>query len=209
MSTKENVKKLVEDIGMDEILFCLADIMKEKKEEQPTIEKIWIEHILDIDADTSFYGKFTNELDDGVIVREFDEFWENLDDEQKEDAENTRGREYKGFKPYAGGEKVGTKDYYKYGLQDYERMEMLNKGDFYFIGIVANCKVKYPIGQSSFRLENFSSSGIWGIESDSGENDLDEMGKNELENLKFHLEKMNINISNFDELAKEVEIKEK
>ena len=204
---KQELKKLIENIGMEEILYCLADIIKEKQEQKPTIGKIWIEHILDDCPDTSFYGKYADQLDDGVIVREFDEFWENLDDEQKEDAENTRSREYRGFKPYAGEEKEGTEDYYKYGLQDYERMEKLNKGDFCFIGIVANCKVKYPIGQGSFRLENFSSSGLWGIESDSGKDYLDEVGKDELENLKFHLEKMNINTSNFDELAKDAEIK--
>lgn len=208
MSTKEDVKKLVDSVGMDEILFCLADIEKEKKEQKPTIEKIWIEHILDIDADASFYGEYTDDLTDGVIVRQFDQFYEKLTDEEKEEIYGT-GRQYRCFKPYAGGEKVGSEDYYTYGMQDYERMEELEKGNFYFIGIVANCKVKYPIGQGNYRLETVQSGGLWGIETDSEEDYINEAEAEQKEELKNHLEKMNVNTSNFDELAKDIEIKEK
>jgi len=98
-------------------------------------------------------------------------------------------REHTGFIPYAGGEKPGTKDYYKYGMQNYERMEGLCAGDWWFLGIVAECVVSYSISETTgdCRLETISSRGLWGIESDCCEDYIGEVEQEQLEDLKGHL----------------------
>lgn len=91
-------------------------------------------------------------------------------------------RNYNFFKPYAGGEKEGTEEYQKYGKQDFERMEGLNNGDWNFIGIIAKVEVLTSNGV----LQTIRSGGLWGIESDAGDY-LDEVGKEELANLRSEL----------------------
>ena len=74
------------------------------------IESIVIEHKLYDNPDTFFIGEYTSDLDYGVIVIQYDKFYEDLTEEEK-DQINVRNREHTGFKPCAGGEKVGTKVY--------------------------------------------------------------------------------------------------
>jgi hypothetical protein len=115
-------------------------------------------------------------------------------------------REYDYFRPYSGGEEEGTEEYIKYGKQDFKRMEEYTRGEWCFIGINAYAEVSYSIGNGNRRLETFTSSGLWGIESDSGEY-LEEVAEEELTDLKSHLEQFNVNISDFDEKAKEAKQK--
>ena len=91
-------------------------------------------------------------------------------------------REYNYFRPYAAGEKEGTKDYQKYGRQDYNRMEGLERGDWCFLGIIAKAMIQTPSGT----LQTITSGSLWGIESDSGDY-LDEIGKEQLEGLRAEL----------------------
>jgi hypothetical protein len=91
-------------------------------------------------------------------------------------------REYNFFKPYASGEVEGTENYQKYGKQDFERMEGLNNQNWYFMGIIAKAEIRTETGT----MQVIRSGGLWGIESDSG-NYLDEVGKEELENLRLEL----------------------
>lgn len=91
-------------------------------------------------------------------------------------------RKYNYFLPYAGGEKEGTEDYQKYGKQDFARMESLNNGDWNFIGIIAKAEIVTESGI----MQTIRSGGLWGIESDSGDY-LDEVGKEELVNLRSEL----------------------
>jgi hypothetical protein len=126
---------------------------------------------LDENPDTSYLGEYTDKLEDGVIVREGDkpgEFYEDLTEEEIENIPR-RGREFRGFKPYAGGEKVGSKDYKKYGLQDYKRMEELSAGDWNYIGIIA------VASREGIELGHAS---VWGFESDGGQAWLEEEAKN-------------------------------
>ena len=117
-------------------------------------------------------------------------------------------RHYNYFTPFAGGETPGTKDFFKYGMQDFKRMEGLTRGDWYFIGIVAEAVVEYETNAYgmpvSYRLETFTSSGLWGVESDAGDY-LDEVEKDELADLKRHLEEFNVDLSDWDNLTEEVE----
>ena len=160
------------------------------------IESIAIEHKLDDNPDTSFIGEYTSDLDDGVLVRQYDKFYEDLTEEEK-DQINTRNREYTGFEPYAGGEKLGTKEYKEYGLQDYKRMEQLNNGDFSFMGIIAHANIYLEEnGRSTY--QKITSGGIWGVESDSDKSYIEEIEKEQTEDLKHQLEHLNVDTSNFD-----------
>ena len=91
-------------------------------------------------------------------------------------------REYDYFLPYAGGEEPGTENYQKYGKQDFDRMESLNNGNWCFIGIIA----KAEILTTNSTVQVIRSGGLWGIESDTGAY-LDEVEKDELENLRLEL----------------------
>lgn len=97
------------------------------------LQSVKIVIVPDYDADTSYYiGEYTDKLEDGVIVRQYGEYYEKLGDD---DEISPRGREFRFFKPYAGGEEVGTDNYYEYGLLDYEHMEGLNRGDWQFVAV--------------------------------------------------------------------------
>ena len=158
------------------------------------IETIVIEHKIEDNPDTSFIGEYTSDLGDGVIIRQYDKFYEDLTEEEIEEI-NERNREYTGFKPYAGGEKVGTKEYKEYGLQDYKRMEQLSNGDFTFIGISAYANIYFE--ENGVRqYQKITSGGIWGIESDD-KSGVEEFEKEQIEDLKHQLEHLNIDVSNF------------
>ena len=161
------------------------------------IESIVIEHKIDDNPDTSFIGEYTSDLDDGVIVRQYDKFYEDLTEEEK-DQINTRNREYTGFEPCAGGEKVGTKEYKEYGLQDYKRMEQLNNGDFSFMGITAYADIYFE-EDGVCQFQKVTSVGIWGIESDD-KSGTEEFEKDQIENLKEQLKHLNVDMSNFDDI---------
>ena len=180
-----------------------------------TIEGVKVRAIPDESPDTSWLGEYTDDLGPGVIICDYDEFYEKIPTEMERDVDGKflgkaepelpeRGCEFRGFIPYAGGEKPGTKDYYKYGMLDYKRMKGLNMGDWSFIGIQAEAKVSYKTINGR-RLETLTSGGLWGMESDSGKY-LEEVMDEELSDLKGHLEKFNVDISNWDELTKDVKI---
>lgn len=181
-----------------------------------TIESIKVKVMYDESPDISWLGEYTDNLGPGVIIRDYDEFYEKIPTEMERDDYGqfigkadpelpSMGREFRGFKPYAGGEKEGTKDYYKYGMQDYRRMEGLERGDWSFIGIRAEAVVSYDIGGGSRRLEDLTSGGLWGIESDSGDY-LKELKQEQLDDLKLHLKEFNVDLSNWGELTQDLEI---
>jgi len=146
------------------------------------IESIIIEHIFDDNADTSWLGKYTDEIEDGVIVRKFNMFYEDLSEDEQEELPE-RGREFRCFKPYAGGENVGTKEYKEYGMSDYRRMEGLNNGIWNFIGIKAKADIYFEENGVS-QYQEITSGGLWGIESDSDKQYIEECEKEQIEDLK-------------------------
>lgn len=177
------------------------------------IVKIKIKQIPDDNPDYSSLGSYTDDLEPGVIVRAFGEFYEKLPAPINRDSQGkftgkgipynlpSKGREYRGFIPYAGGEPRGTYKFYHYGMRDFERMEAINRGEILSIGILAEAVVKYPIDGGHFRYETLSSSGIWGIDSDS---DMADIVKEELSELKEHLKVFGVDVANFEELAQAV-----
>lgn len=113
-------------------------------------------------------------------------------------------REYSYFKPYAGGEEEGSDDYQKYGKYDFERMEGLNSQDWYFMGIIAKAEILTTSGT----MQVIRSGGLWGIESDSGAY-LEEVGKDELENLRLELTALGFGKRAIDNAFQNVETKDK
>lgn len=114
---------------------------------------------------------------------------------------NSKGREYRGFRPYAGGEKPGTKEYYKYGMQDYERMEGLCRGDWQFVGIHAEAKIRTKSGM----LQTIRSGGLWGIESDC-DDAIREVAQEQIDDLRDELCSFNFGKRKIDTALRDVEI---
>lgn len=114
-------------------------------------------------------------------------------------------REYNYFNPYAGGEPEGSENYQKYGKQDFERMESLNNGSWCFMGIIAKAEIRTESGT----MQVIRSGGVWGIESDAGEADLDEVGKDELENLRLELSALGFGKRAIDKAYQSIETKDK
>ena len=76
----------------------------------------------------------------------------------------------------------------QYVVRDYERMERLNRGDWCFIGIRA--EAQYSVGEArggSCLLQEMSSGGLWGIESDSNADYFAEVEAEELSDLRAQL----------------------
>lgn len=73
-------------------------------------------------------------------------------------------------------------DIVKYVKQDYARMESLQNGNFCFIGIRA--EAEYQTGEV---IQELSSGGLWGIESDSGADYLKSVEGDELAQLAVEL----------------------
>jgi hypothetical protein len=166
-----------------------------RKREAVKVTNVKIEHRADTSPDFSFMGEYTDELKPGVIVRTYNEFFEKLPDES---AMPERGREFRAFKPYAGGEKVGTPEYYKYGKRDYDRMESYNNQDWAFIGIVATATVRFSTSEDDSgisRITHFRSGGLWGIESDIDNSYLEEVAKEQLLDLRAVLDAFGIHVT--------------
>jgi hypothetical protein len=113
-------------------------------------------------------------------------------------------REYNYFKPYAGCEEEGSENYQKYGKQDFLRMEGLNSGSWYFMGIIA----KAEIVTENDTIQVIRSGGLWGVESNSGDY-LEQVGKDELNNLRLELESLGFGKRAIDRAFQNVETKDK
>lgn len=102
-------------------------------------------------------------------------------------------REYRYFNPchenYAG---LPETDIRKYCRQDYDRMESLNRGNWCYIGIRAEARVfvnEKAIGPVASHgiAQTITSGGLYGIESDSGREHIEETIREELAQLKDEL----------------------
>jgi hypothetical protein len=80
-------------------------------------------------------------------------------------------------------------DVRKYTLQDYERMERANRGDWCMVGVKAVAEISIPSTSiyHSSTLQTIHSGGLWGIESDSDKAYFAEVEKDELADLRTQL----------------------
>jgi uncharacterized protein Smg (DUF494 family) len=76
----------------------------------------------------------------------------------------------------------------KYVKQDYERMERLNRGDWWYIGIRAKAEIKLNTDDRGIGVvQTVSSGGLWGIESDSDASYIAEIEQEQISDLKREL----------------------
>jgi hypothetical protein len=185
------------------------------------IASIKIVHTLDEYTDTSFLGEYTNNCIRGNIIRQYDEFYERIDTGMERDTDGRfyckkspdisryyRNGEHPAFKPYAGGEKIGTKNYYNYGMEDYKRMESLNSGNWYFMGISAIAEINTSNNNKEWLINKISSGGLWGIESDSSKEYIKEIELEELNNLKDVLKTLGFPDDEIESNINNAELKE-
>ena len=96
------------------------------------------------------------------------------------DESGTGGRnEYQYFNGSGNYTGEPLEDIVTYTKQDYARMESLNNQDWYYLGIRADARI--VIGNL---CQDITSGGLWGIESDSGEEYFKEEEENQLSELK-------------------------
>ena len=139
-------------------------------------------HVVDESPDTSCLGEYTDEWGEFYFDREQGRMLKTLERDRDYEVPS-RGRNYRFFIPYAGGETPGSARYILYGKQDLARMEGLCKGDWGFIGIYAEATVLLT-GQITQTLR---SGGLYGIENDGDNGDLAEVEGEELKALQDEL----------------------
>jgi hypothetical protein len=139
------------------------------------ILSIKIKHVIDDNPDTSYLGEYSNHRAKFSFDREF------LHD-------INRG-EYKYFNPcinpLQGKTQKEKKDLFLQAKRDYERMESLNNGNWCYIGIRAEAEINI-----NGVIQYITSGGLYGIESDSGRDYIEEVEKEELKDLKDQLKEL-------------------
>lgn len=122
------------------------------------ISKARIVSMVDDSPDTSMLGEYSNTPGPFAIDRE------RLGD-------CGSSHEYTYFNPcYQNYKGLSDRTIKKYCKKDYERMESLNNGNWYFMGIWAECT--YTINGV---IQKLSSGGLWGIDSDAGDGYIKEI----------------------------------
>lgn len=130
------------------------------------IEIIRVCVLQDESPDTSYLGEYSNTPRDGAIDRKGRGDWDT--------------RQYRYFNPTNV-----DPEHPEYAEADYKRMENLNKGEWSFIGIMAKAHTSVSLdGGKTWKTDFITSSGLWGIESDSGKEWLQEIANEQIEELK-------------------------
>ena len=74
-----------------------------------------------------------------------------------------------------------------------DRLEAYRNGDFYFVGVYAEARVRFETPQGGWTQGSYvRTPGLWGIESDSDESYIAEVGKEEQDELNDMLEALNV-----------------
>ena len=135
---------------------------------KPRILSVRIERAVDDSPDTSYLGEYSNTAETEWAI------------DRQERGDQGRN-EHRYFNPTMSPEDTGNPDSPE---QDYQRMESLNRGDWCCLGIIAKAEVVLTGGV----VQTLHSGGLWGTESDSGEDYLLSIEKEELANLRTELE---------------------
>lgn len=178
-----------------------------KAQPRPTIDGLEFKFIYDDMADASHLGEFSDDANDDDLKRHSAFIWNksgrntfNYFIPAMSVLEHRSELSKLGYSHQIAEEKARL-----YCRQDLKRMKGLNLGDWHYIGIQAAATVKYPVdyGIRCSRLENFTSAGLWGIETDASEDYIKEVQKEELAALKTHLEEFRVDLSDWEEHAPE------
>jgi hypothetical protein len=85
-------------------------------------------------------------------------------------------------------------------MQAYRRMEAFQRGSWYYLCLNAEAIVSYPWGDGR-RICHFRSAGLWGIESDTDDDEMASIIQEELADLHDQLEVFGVDVSDFAEKA--------
>lgn len=86
----------------------------------------------------------------------------------------------------------------KYYEQDQERKRQYNEGYWNCIGIQAQTEIKIP-GKYGSTLHTITSPGLWGIESNSGNQYFKKVAREEADNLKHDLRALNVSLKGYND----------
>jgi len=136
------------------------------------IFKVVIRHIPDEYPDLSHLGEYSSTPKAGAVDRE-------------ERGDMTRRHEMRYFNPANYDAKHPDAKSSTYALQDYKRAEAYNRGDWYMLGIRADAEVGVSFdGGKNWKIDELTSGGLWGIESDGGEQYFKEVEDEQLSELR-------------------------
>jgi len=150
-------------------------------------EVVCTEHINSDDPDCAMCKAESERVEAEQLLTDLKE---GLDDCSCDESSGWSPRELRYFNPpvenYKGEPHA---DIVKYILQDYDRMESLNAGNWCFIGIRAECEVGVPTqytGQHDviYTEQTLTSGGLWGIESDSDDSYLKQTEDEQIDELR-------------------------
>jgi hypothetical protein len=131
------------------------------------ILRVRIANEIDCDLDTSYLGEYSASPKVSWAI-------------DRMARGDCRHNQYRYFNPANSAEQTGCPDSPE---QDYQRMEAMNRGDWHYIGIIAKAVLEMPSGI----LQTVRSSGVWGVESDCGEDAMREFSDEELDSLAGEL----------------------
>lgn len=144
-----------------------------------------IDHVMHADATSDFY--------DGDACDLIREIQDEIAEECTCGGQFVERNSCQYFNPchenYKGCERA---EIIKYCLQDFARAESGNNGDWCMIGIRAECEyyASTPEGKGHVNfgpIQKLTSGGLWGVESDSGDDHLESIEQEELAELKHEL----------------------
>jgi len=135
-----------------------------------TLDKTKLQRHEDYYADTSMLGEFTDEFEPGYIVRGNHPVF--VEDWPEEADRPHKGREYRCFIPPDNGEEIGTPDYRKYALEDYERMEAYQRNEWSYITVCVTTRISAKVDKAT-TLENCVNTVLCDVESDCNRVDID------------------------------------
>lgn len=143
------------------------------------IIRVWTEHKQDDSPpDFSYLGKYSDDIQPYAIIRVGEHAGKFASDLPEDYEIPSRGREFRFFiPPHENYKDCTNEEIRKYCKQDFERMEALNRGNWYFIGVIAKAEI-----QTAGTTQILRSGGLWGVESDAGEHikEIEEEQLNEL-----------------------------
>lgn len=163
------------------------------------IKKAWIETKLDESPDLSHLGEYTDTPQPDAIIRIGRHAGKFVSELGEDDELPSKCREFRFFVPAMTGEQTGNPDSPK---QDYERMEAYSNGQWNMVGIIAKAEIRNP---ESMVTQVIRSGGLWGIESDSDASYLEEVGNEQLAELRAELTALGIGSRAIDVAFQNVE----
>ena len=169
-----------------------------------TLGKTVISSEYDEIQDFGMYGTYGNTLKPGCIIRADRTFYEDIPEDNKDDdgypiyeVPTIRG-EYSFFYPADNGEKIGTEEYRKYALQEYQRVRDYNNNRWSYLVLMVETFINTDSGLSDSVFDT-----IGRVESDGGKDYFNEMiddlkssVKDQLIKMGFSDEEINLSVDN-------------